>query len=347
MYCAQIFGMFVQPCVWPFDTVLLFIKSIKRFRFPAPYVILAATMKFFGSLLKNRNFILILAIALGLALGKPLATWTSPLVLPFLAIVMTLSAINVSSRELTTLKNIPYFAGLSIMLNYLVMGGITLLLAWWLFKENDLWTGFVVLAAVPPAVGVVPFSYTLGGNTLFSLIGITATYLSALLVLPAVMALFLGTGYFDPISVVIIVGELVLLPIVISRILLATKLAERIKPWQGTITNWSFFIVIFAIVGLNREAFFSEYNVLIRLIVIAIIISFFLGLALDFSSRLFKVNRETRISMILMGTTKNYGLASGLLLTLFDERAALPVSACAVFGILHIVWLGFRFRQKK
>ena len=32
-------------------------------------------------------------------------------------------------------------------------------------------------------------------------------------------------------------------------------------------------------------------------------------------------------------------------ITLFGERAALPASVCAMFGILHIVWLGFRFRK--
>ena len=259
---------------------------------------------------------------------------------------MTLSAINVTSRELTTLKNIPYSVGISLLLNYLIMGGIILLLSWWLIKDNDLWIGFVVLAAVPPAVGVVPFSHILGGDTLFSIIGLTGAYLSALIIMPAVMTAFLGTGYFDPLKLIIIVGELILLPIVISRILLAIKLVERIKSWQGTITNWSFFIVIFTIVGLNREAFFSEYNTLIRLIAIAVFISFVLGVILDFSSRAIRINRETRISMILMGTTKNYGLASGILLTLFNERTALPASVCAIFGILNAVWLGFWFRKQ-
>lgn len=303
-------------------------------------------MKFIGRLLRNRNFILLLAISLGLLIGKPLATWTVPSVLPFLAIVMTLSAIDVTSRELTTLKNIPYSAGSSLLLNYVVMGGITLLLAWWLIEDNDLWAGFVVFATVPPAVGVVPFSYILGGNTLFSLIGMIAAYLSALFIIPTIMALFLGMGYFDPLRLFIILGELVLLPIILSRILRASNLVERIKPWRGTITNWSFFIVLFTIVGLNREAFFSEFNTLIRIIVIAVIISFILGFILDFSTRALRINRETSISMILIGTTKNYGLASGILLTLFGERAALPVSVCTVFGVLHIVWLGFRFRKK-
>ena len=303
-------------------------------------------MKFIGRLLRNRNFILLLAISLGLSLGKPLATWTAPSVLPFLAMVMTFSAIDVTSRELTTLKNIPYSAGLSLLLNYVVMGGITLLLAWWLIGDSDLWPGFVVLATVPPAVGVVPFSYILGGNTLFSLIGLTAAYLSALFIMPAIMALFLGTGYFDPLRLLIILGQLVLLPIILSRILLAINLVERIRPWRGTITNWSFFIVLFTIVGLNREAFFSDFDTLLRIIVIAVIISFILGFILDLSTRALRVNRETSISMILMGTTKNYGLASGILLTLFGERAALPASVCTVFAVLHVVWLGFRFRKK-
>ena len=206
--------------------------------------------------------------------------------------------------------------------------------------------GFVVLATVPPAVGVVPFSYILGGNTLFSLIGMTAAYLAAIFVMPGIMALLLGTGYFDPIRLIIILGELVLLPIVLSRILLAIDMVECIKPWRGTIINWSFFIVLFTVMGLNREVFFSEFNTLIRIIVIAVITSFILGFILDLSTRALRVNRETRISMILMGTMKNYGLASGILLALFGERAALPASVYVVITFLHIVWLGFRFRRK-
>ena len=303
-------------------------------------------MKVIGRLLRNRNAILLLSIVLGLSVGKPLADWTAHSVLPLLALVMTLSAVNVTSRELATLKDLPRSVGLSLLLNYVVMGGVTLLLAWWLMGDRELWTGFVVFAAVPPAVGVVPFSYSLGGNVAFSLIGMTAAYLAALLIMPGIMALFLGTGYFDPLNLLTILGELILLPIVLSRILLATGLAGRIKPWQGTITNWSFFVVVYTIIGLNRQAFFREFDILALIIVIAVIISFVLGYVLYFGARALRVSRETSISMILMGTTKNYGLASGILLTLFGERAALPASVCAVFGVLHIVWLGFRYRKR-
>ena len=303
-------------------------------------------MAFIFGLLRNRNFILILAIVLGLAVGEPVATRTEPLVLPLLALVMTLSAANVTSREFTSLKAMPRTILLSLLLNYVVMGGTTLLLAWWLISDKDLWAGFVVLATVPPAVAVVPFSYVLGGNTLFSLIGMTGAYLAALIIMPSVMALFLGVGFFDPVKLLIILGELILIPIVFSRILLFTGLMKRISRWRGTIVNWSFFVTLFTIVGLNRQAFFGDFDTLLRVVIIAIAVSFVLGYVIKLATRALHVKRETSISMVLLGSLKNYGLASGILLTLFGERAAIPASVCTVFGILHLVWLGFRYRKK-
>ncbi|MFC1915715.1 bile acid:sodium symporter family protein [Chloroflexota bacterium] len=298
-----------------------------------------------SKLLRNRNFILILAIALGLTIGEVGATRTQSLVLPALALVMTLSATDITSHEFTNLRAMPKAVFVSLLLTYVVAGGIILLMAWWLIDDQELWTGFVVLAAVPPAVAVVPFSYMLGGNALFSLIGMTGAYLAALVIMPAAMALFLGVDFFDPAGLLLILGELIVIPIVVSRILLFTGWNRYLKRWRGTITNWSFFIALFTIVGLNRQAFFSEFDVLIRLVVIAIVISFVLGYAIELIARVLPVSRETGVSLVLMGTLKNYGLASGILLTLFSERAAIPPSICVVFAVLRIIWLGFRFKK--
>jgi len=298
-----------------------------------------------SKLLRNRNFILILAIVLGLTIGEPVASKTQPLVLPALALVMTLSATNVTSREFTSLKTMPRPILTSLLLNYVVLGGLILLMAWWLIDDRELWTGFVVLATVPPAVAVVPFSYALGGNTLFSLMGMAGAYLAALVLMPVAMALFLGVDFFEPVKLLLILGELILIPIVVSRILLATKLDKRIAKWRGTMVNWSFFVALFTIVGLNRQAFFGEFDILLRIIIIAVATSFVLGYIIELVTKALRVDRATSISLTLMGTLKNYGLASGILLTLFGERAAIPASVCTVFGILMLVWLGFHFKK--
>ena len=302
-------------------------------------------MAIISKLLRNRNFILILAIVLGLTIGEPVASKTQSLVLPLLALVMTLSATNITSREFTSLKNMPRPILTSLLLNYAVLGGLILLLAWWLIDDRELWTGFVILSTVPPAVAVVPFSYALGGNTIFSLMGMAGAYLAALVVMPVAMALFLGIEFFEPVKLLLILGELILIPIVVSRILLATKLDKRIAKWRGTMTNWSFFVALFTIVGLNRQAFFGEFDILLRIIIIAVATSFVLAYIIELVTKALRVDRATSISLTLMGTLKNYGLASGILLTLFGERAAIPASVCTVFGISMLVWMGFHFRK--
>ena len=120
-------------------------------------------------LFRDRNFILILSIVLGLAIGEHVAIRMQPAVLPALALIMTLSATSVTSRDFASFKTMPRAVFSSLLLNYVVLGGIILLMAWLLIDDEELWTGFVVLAVAPPAVAVAPFSYILGGNTFFHL----------------------------------------------------------------------------------------------------------------------------------------------------------------------------------
>ena len=119
-----------------------------------------------GRLFRNRNFILILALVLGLAIGQRGTVWTQPLVLPALALVMTLSAASITAGDFATLKTMPGRILIALLLNFVVMGGIMLLMARWLINDREIWTGFVTLAAMPPPVALVPFSYILGGDTL-------------------------------------------------------------------------------------------------------------------------------------------------------------------------------------
>ena len=78
-------------------------------------------------LFRDRNFILALAIVLGLVLGQG-ARWTQSLVLPALAFVMMLSMTGVEGRLFRSPRTVlvPLLAG--ITLNYVVQGGLTLLL---------------------------------------------------------------------------------------------------------------------------------------------------------------------------------------------------------------------------
>ena len=302
-------------------------------------------MAIIKNLLRNRNFIFLLAIAVGFAVGEGVAVRTQPALMPALALVMTLSTATITSRDLASLKTMPRTILNSILLNYVVMGGITILLAVWLMDDTELRAGLVIVAAVPPAVAVVPFSYMLGGNATFSLTGLITTYLAALVLTPVIMMLFLDIGFFNPVELLSTIGQLIVIPLVVSRILLFTGATRNIQKWRGAVVNWSFFVVVFTIIGLNRQVFFGNFDVLLKVTIIAIAITFILGYAIELIAKFLHIDQATNISLILFGTKKNYGLASVIALTLLSERAAIPGAICLVFAILHTVWLGFHFKK--
>ena len=268
-----------------------------------------------------------------------------PALLPVLAVAMTLSVISISNRGLASLKTMPHPVLISLLLNYVAMGSIMLLMAKWLINDSEIWAGFVILAAMPPATSVTAFSYMLGGNTVFSLIGMTGAYLAALGLTPSMMILLLGANLTNPTRLLLILVQLIIAPLAISRILIFKGLSQRIDKWRDTAINWCYFISIFIIIGLNRQVFFEQPAILLMIIVIAIALTFGLGHTIDFIGRRLHINRSTRISWMIMGTRKNAGFASVTALAFISQKAAIPAAICAVFSILYIVWLGFYVKK--
>jgi BASS family bile acid:Na+ symporter len=293
--------------------------------------------------LRDRNFILFSALALGL-LWEEGAQWIKSLTLPALALVMTLSAMGIQMRELRSPRALlaPALGGLAM--NYALLGGFILGLNTLLIRDEALRYGFIIIAAVPPAVAVIPFTGFLNGNSTFSLIGSIGGYLGALIITPLIVLGLLGRASIEPLKLFIIMVQLIILPLILSRILVWAGISERIEPFKGTIINWSFFVVAFTIVGLNRAVFLDRPLSLIRVALIALASTFLLGLVIERLGSLFHIDPKTLTSLILLGTLKNYGIAGGLALALFNKQTAVPATVSVIFMIIYIIWLGYKRR---
>jgi BASS family bile acid:Na+ symporter len=297
------------------------------------------------ALLRNRSFLLIMALVLGLAIGKPWASLVQPTVLPLLALVMVISALSISRREFTSVERVSRVVLFSLLINYVLLGGLILLLATWFITDYEIWVGFVALAFVPPATAVVPFSYALGGDVSFSLIGMTGAYLAALIIMPVGLAYLLGSQIFDPLSLLLVLGELIVIPIIVSRALVYLGVSRYIERYRGAIINWALSIITFSIIGVNRQAFISDFDVLIKTSIIAFSTTFLLAHLLEVGARALHAKHETTVSIMMMGTTKNWSMAGGLLLAFYSERSAIPPSIFVFFAIFMIVWLEYYFRK--
>jgi BASS family bile acid:Na+ symporter len=294
--------------------------------------------------LRNRNGIFFLAMTAGLLLPWA-APFTKHLILPALALAMTLSTMEIGSEAFSRPRALLFPALLGIIMCYFILGNVIIGLSALLIRDEALWTGFVLLAAAPPAVAVIPFSGFLRGNGPLSLIGTVGAYLGALVITPLITVTLLSATAFDPFKLILITLELIVLPLAFSRLLIRKGWKERIDPYRGTIVNWSFFTVLYTMVGLNRDVLLGQPWSLLPVALIALLSMFLLGFLIDWVCSLFHIPKEVRMSLVLLGTLKNQGLSSGLALTLFSQAAAIPSTVTTMIMIVYIAWLDFRKRR--
>ena len=232
------------------------------------------------------------------------------------------------------------------LLSFVLQGAAILIPARLLLPERDLWIGFVIAAATPPGAAVIPFTGITGGDMSFSLLGTVGGYLASLVVTPAMMFLLLGESAVDPLRLATILVQLVLVPLLASRLVLASPLKEPIARWRGKIVNWAFTLVLFTIIGLNRDVFFSEPRLVLLISLVNVIRSFGLAIVVDEALKRRHVERPARMSYLLMATLKNGGFASATALALFSERAAVPNGVAAAIAVPYLLWLGVRWGRE-
>jgi BASS family bile acid:Na+ symporter len=293
------------------------------------------------NLLHSRHLLFVLSLAAGMIADRG-ALWTMPLVLPALALVMTLSTLGIPNDVFRAPRALLPQALLGTVMSYVVLGNFIIALSAVLIREEALWTGFVIMAAVPPAIAVAPFANYLEGNVSHARTGTAGAYLGALIIMPLIAFGLLGTSFVDPYRLAVVMLGLIVLPLLISRLIIAKGWSERLEPLKSRLTDWCFFLVMYTIVGMNRGLLLQRPSILLLVIVVAFASTFLLGVIIEWVGGLFRINRETLTRLVLFGTLKNYSLAGGIALYLFEPEMALPAAVATVFMLIYIVWLGYR-----
>ncbi len=290
-------------------------------------------------LLRNNGFILALALAAGIAFGQG-AVYTREAVTPLLAVLMTVSLVGVSSDVFRGGKRLVRPIVLALLLNYALLGGVLIVLAFSLLGDQNLRAGYVLIAAVPPAVAVIPFTYRLGGDVSFSLVGSVAAHIAAFVFTPLITLLALGTSLVQPEQLLMALLQLIAAPFVISRLIRrSTRLVGWLNVHRGTLLNWGFFVVVYTIIGLNRDAFFHFSQDLLRVGIVSLTSTFGLAYIVLLLARAGGADRSMQISYAVMGAWKNYGLAGAIALLYFGELAALPAAVTTAFAIGNFIVL--------
>lgn len=300
-----------------------------------------STIKIFTKL---SNLLFVAAILLGLFLPQA-APVAFILILPALMITLTVTLLRLPpgffNKPRTLLTGVLW----GNLMSYLVLGNLIILGSIFLIRDEELWIGLVLIAAVPPAVVILPLSEKLQGDKMLTLNGFVGTYLGALILTPLIGVAFLK---FIPIhydKLIILAVTLIGLPLMLSRAAVDRNWDKWIERYEGNISDGCFFVLFYALAAHNRHLIRQWPSEIILIFILAFAAVFLITLALLLIGRFYKIPHSTISSLLLLGTMKNYGLAGGIALYVFNNEAAAPALIFSVFMFLNSIWLKFRARN--
>ncbi len=255
------------------------------------------------------------------------------LLVPLLIIMMTLSVKDIHLAHLK--KDDLGRAAKLVLINFFVLSPVYLLLSFLLVRNHDYRSGFILLAAVPPAAGIIPLGYIYHGDIRDSLIGEIVCYLFALVFSPILVYLFLGQSvnitFFIKILLLII-----FLPVVIAHFM--HGLRWKIFGKKNIMINMIYGISIYIFIGLNRETFLKDPLGMIPVTIVVLLATFGLGAVIYAILVRKKVKKKYDVMYVLFGTFKNGNSAATLGILFIGPAAAIPV---AIRGLLTPFYFAF------
>jgi bile acid:Na+ symporter, BASS family len=285
-------------------------------------------------ILNNNPVIMVLAFVVAIITGGfpgGAALTNSNIAMLALFVMMSLSLTSLRLRGLK-LKDHSVPIRNAFLLSFVLSTATTLAMSY-LF-QGEIRDGWIIMAAVPSAVSIVPFTYLLKGDLDSTLVSSASLYFIALAVTPLVTLVFLGTAV-DVMTLLSYVGYLILLPMVVSRVL---RQVDIRPPQKSAAINVAFFVLIVAIAGPNRQVFFGDQLILLGLVLVAFVRLFGVGLLWNWYLERKNVPRARRVPEVLFASYKNTGMAATLAIALIGPAAAVPATVCT---LIDIVWLIF------
>lgn len=274
---------------------------------------------------------IILAIIAGIISGG-YPCYTSEISTVSLFLAMTFSLASISFRRIISRDSLK-ISVYSIILNYGVLSGLILLIS--LPFENGLKYGFVMMAAVPPAIMVMPLTDILKGRAEYALLSISLIYMLSIILTPLIVYLLLGEK-IDSTNLLSTTFILIVLPLLLSRVVRRLKISKRTSEM---VINICFFLLIFGIIGKNRGFLFYNLNDILMITFLTIVRTFGPGLGVLKIGRAMKVSMDKLIPLSLFSSFKNDGLAILLCISLFPrEIAYIATIPCILAVIIEMSW---------
>lgn len=273
------------------------------------------------------------------------APFLEPYLVPLLALAMTL-AVKDLHIKFPKKREVAHMAWL-LGINYIALGGSYILAASILIDNPLHRAGFFLIALVPPAINIVPFSLLFKGNIHLATITEVVGYLLALFVVPIGAAAFFDAS-ISLWRVFKILLILILVPIFLGKLIHTTE--KKFKPF--TYTNELIVLangfIMYILIGLNRDTIFTNPQVIWPIILVLIFVKF-IFVYIVYKSLKHNLAQKDKIEYVLFASFKNVGVATAIGLVLFGPQATLPMAFNSMFFMaltIILEWVFAKYAKK-
>ena len=273
-----------------------------------------------------------LGIALALVFGFESEDASTILVLVLIA-QMSVSLDGVSFRRDDFRTNArPILLG--ILACFGVNACLTLLTGLFFIADEQLWAGWVMLAAVPCAVSTVVSTLVLRGDVKLSVLTLTAIYVVAILFTPLLTKAILGSAV-DPLEIMKYIVLFVAVPFALSFLVKRLHLKPTVK---SVFINVLMLLMVFIGLGSRRDYLFSDAQAVAWIVLACLLRTFAVGFVMIWVMRRLNVGRSRGIVYLVMAVWKNSGMGVSLSMALFASTMPDAVLPCAISLVIEAVW---------
>src|SRR2546425_854968 len=261
--------------------------------------------------------------------------------LPFaLGLGLTFSMTEISIAGISPRAELRPFL-LAFSMSYVVLSGLILAFAV-MSPDPQIRSGWVLMAAVPPAIAVVPITSILRGDTRRAVIALALLYLLGLGLVPAITLVF--TNQAAPFGELVLQTVLLIgVPLIASRFL---RRFPRVVSFRGSGVSISFFFLVVATAGSTRGPLVAHPELITSLALFSFGRTFLLGGVVFLLTRTLRIPWADRVAVTTFSSFKNLGLTVVLAFAVFGSVATLPSIVSLVFEILWLAALPLLFRKE-
>ena len=269
-------------------------------------------------------------LALIFGFGSPDASTIMMLAL-IAQMAVALDGIRFSRSDFGTYKK-PIFV--NFVCCFGICTGFTLLTGLLFIDDQALWTGWVMLSAVPCAISVVPSALFLKADPKLAVLSLTVIYVIAIALTPLITHTLIGNSV-NPLEVLRYILMFILIPFVLTIPIKRLHLKQAPKT---LFINLMMFILVFVGLGSRQEFVFSEPMVVLSLVIACMFRIFLVSTVLVYGMKKMKCNRDNGLNYVTFCYWKNSGMSASLTMGLFAATMPEAVLPCVVSLIVEAVW---------